>query len=537
MLDYKRILGLRFASNLSGREIAKSCGCSKSAVNDFLKRFRECEQLRLPLGPEVTNETIEDLLYSKRGVRADDVGALYRQPDCENIHKSLAKKGETLKRLWRKYNAMGEIDGIKPYSYRQYCQKYTDWLGDRKYTYHIHRHPGVNLELDYAGKALYLRHRRDPDARTKVTIFVATLSYSKYFYAEGMICCDSRNWIRVNNNALRFFGGVTQICTPDNTKVAVIKNMDWVDPMLNKDFHEWAEHYGTAIMPAPIKSPTFKPNVEGSVGFLTTSALMDMEEMTFFSLDELNEVLWQKMDELNSQNFQGRDHSRLDLYEREERELLLTLPPSEYRFLERQRVTVYQDFSFVFDYVHYTMPRTYIKQQLEVRASSFEVYVYSPKGDLIREYRRSHTRGDWVIHPDDLPKHITDYNKWSVPFFQNWASGVGPNTRLVIDAMLERVPHPVQAFRRCLGVLGYAKRKGNSVLEACCANAVKESKCNYNYIKNTIADYEDVVSPAPVPGEPEPPRVEPPSFYKVDESRYSIDAILARQNEEVRDDG
>ncbi len=536
MLDYKKILGLRYASNLSGREIAKSCGCSKSAVNEFLRRFRECEQLKLPLGPEVTNETIEQLLYRKRGVQPNDVEALYRQPDCAAIHKSLAKKGETLKRLWRKYNAIGEVDGIKPYSYRQYCQKYSDWLDDRKITYHIVRHPGVNLELDFAGKALYLRNRRDPDARTKVTFFVATLSYSKYFYAEGMTCCDSRNWIRVNNNALRFFGGVTQTCTPDNAKVAVLKNMDWIDPILNKDFQEWATHYGTAIMPAPVKSPTFKPNVEASVGFLTTAALMDMEEMVFFSLDALNEELWQRVDELNSQNFQGRNYSRFDLYEREERDMLLTLPPSEYRFLERQRVTVYQDFSFVFDYVHYTMPRSYIKQQLEVRASSTEVYVYSLKGDLLRQYKRSHMRGDWVIHPNDLPKHITGYEKWSVPFFQNWASNVGPNTRLVIDAMLERVPHPTQAFRRCMGVLGYAKRKGNAVLEACCANAVREEKCNYNYIKNTIADYEEAAVSLPALEEPIAQTVLP-GFYKADETRYSIDAILARQAEEVSNNG
>ena len=167
-----------------------------------------------------------------------------------------------------------------------------------------------------------------------------------------MTCCDSRNWIRVNNNALRFFGGVTQICTPDNAKVAVLKNMDWIDPILNKDFQEWAAHYGTAIMPAVVKGPTFKPNVEASVGFLTTGALMDMDEMTFFSLDALNDVLWQKMDELNSQNFQSRDYSRRDLFEREEKDLLLPLPPNAYEYLERQRVTVNQDFSFEIGRAH-----------------------------------------------------------------------------------------------------------------------------------------------------------------------------------------
>ena len=64
MLDYKRIIALRFGNGLSGREIALSCGCSKTAVNEFLRRFKDCPQLSLPLGNEVTNQTIDDLLYN-----------------------------------------------------------------------------------------------------------------------------------------------------------------------------------------------------------------------------------------------------------------------------------------------------------------------------------------------------------------------------------------------------------------------------------------------------------------------------------------
>ena len=41
-MDYKRVLRLHFVNHLSCREIAESCGdCSKTTVNEFLKRFRE----------------------------------------------------------------------------------------------------------------------------------------------------------------------------------------------------------------------------------------------------------------------------------------------------------------------------------------------------------------------------------------------------------------------------------------------------------------------------------------------------------------
>lgn len=92
-------------------------------------------------------------------------------------------------------------------SYRQFCRRYTDWVDNTKVTFHIQRYPGVNLELDFAGKTLSIHDRHNPEKTTTVTIFVAALSFSDFFYIEGMTCCDISNWIRVNNNALSYFGG------------------------------------------------------------------------------------------------------------------------------------------------------------------------------------------------------------------------------------------------------------------------------------------------------------------------------------------
>lgn len=237
-MDYKRVLRLHFVNHLSGREIAESCGdCSKTTVNEFLKRFRECPELTYPLSEDVTNEYIAGLLYKKPGIAADQL--LYRDFNKEAVYKALARKGETLKHLWQKYNAVGIVDGKKPMSYRQYCRRYSEWVDSKQLTFHIQRYPGVNLELDYAGKQLYLHNRRNPEETTKVTIFIAALTYSDYFYAEGMTECDIRNWIRVNNNALAYFGGITPTVTPDNCKVAVAKNKDWINPIY--DFGGLAE--------------------------------------------------------------------------------------------------------------------------------------------------------------------------------------------------------------------------------------------------------------------------------------------------------
>ena len=55
-MDYKKVLRLHFVNHLSSREIAESCGdCGKTSVNEFLKRFRESQELSYPLPADVTN--------------------------------------------------------------------------------------------------------------------------------------------------------------------------------------------------------------------------------------------------------------------------------------------------------------------------------------------------------------------------------------------------------------------------------------------------------------------------------------------------
>jgi transposase len=250
---------------MSSREIAATTGDGKSAVSEFLKRFRECNELSYPLSEDITNEFIASLLYMKAGNLVN--GELYRDLDPEEVHRALAKKGETLKHLWKKYKAIGIVNGRRPLSYRQFCRRYANWLDSTNVTFHIQRYPGINTELDYAGKTLSLHDRRDPEATTPVTVFVAALSFSDLFYLEGMTCCDISNWIRVNNNAVSYFGGITQTVTPDNCKVAVTENKDWISPSLNKDFQAWAEHNGTVILPAKVRK---KPHF---TGFLSSRVL------------------------------------------------------------------------------------------------------------------------------------------------------------------------------------------------------------------------------------------------------------------------
>ena len=63
-MDYKKFLKLHHINKLGSREIAGSCNCSKTTINNFLRRFRDCLELSYPLPLDITNGALEKLLYN-----------------------------------------------------------------------------------------------------------------------------------------------------------------------------------------------------------------------------------------------------------------------------------------------------------------------------------------------------------------------------------------------------------------------------------------------------------------------------------------
>lgn len=91
MLDYKTIIIKRYALNLSGTQIAKDLGCSKSGVNDFLKRFEECKTISFPLPDGITNYGIAELVYGRvsgQGTRNE----AFVLPDYAEVHQQMTSR-------------------------------------------------------------------------------------------------------------------------------------------------------------------------------------------------------------------------------------------------------------------------------------------------------------------------------------------------------------------------------------------------------------------------------------------------------------
>ena len=472
-----------------------------------------------PLAADVTNERIWSLLYKP----TEDSGqhSQFREPDYGKVISSLKNKGQTLKRQWRLYDQVGIVNGKKPYSYRQFCQKIADWVDGQETVSHILRNPGENIELDYAGMKLSMKSMHLSEDDTEVTIFIATLSYSGYFYAEGLTCCDEKNWIRVCNNAIYYFGGVTPLITPDNCKVAV-NNKDWIDPSVNETFQSWADYYGTAILPAAVRKPRWKPNVENTVRVDTQDILVEMADMTFFSLDELNSELRERVNKRNRDNFKNLDYSRYDKFLSDEKNTLLPLPTQRFEYIQRKEAKVAPDLSVSFDSNYYLMPKKHVGSIVEIRATAFSVSIWSKAGDKIIEYKRSYDRHRWVYDEETAPRTASDYSYWTPDYFKAKAGQIGVNTKAVIEKVLSSRKYPNQSFRACYGILNFSIKYGADVLEQCCLSALEVGRPNYTYVKNIIK------TKTPSVAEDGDSRMR----YKVSNRGYSLSDLIRKQEDE-----
>ena len=172
-----------------------------------------------PLPEDVGDEDIYQMLFPEKAQ-----AALRKIPDCEYIHREMAKSGVALSLLWSEYCEACRLSGELPLKYTQYCNYYRKFAATTKATMHIARKPGEQMEVDWAGQTSTIIDR-DTGELMPVYIFVAALSSSQYAYVEGFLSQSLESWITAHVNAFNYFGGVTRILVPDNLKRQVWRRL------------------------------------------------------------------------------------------------------------------------------------------------------------------------------------------------------------------------------------------------------------------------------------------------------------------------
>jgi len=229
--------------------------------------------------------------------------------------------------------------------------------------------------------------------------------------------------------------------------------------------------------------------VENTVKFVQTWIIAYLRSHVFFTLEEVNQAIRDRVAVLNAQPFQGLGYSRDELFTEEEAATLGPLPATEYELARWKTAKVGIDYCVQVERQRYSVPYRLIGHQVDVRVTDHVVEIFDQGTRVASHPTLTGRLNQASVDPAHMPdKHKMIQEEWNPDRFTRWAASVGPACLDVIESILASKPHPAQTYRACLGVLSYAKSKGNTFLENVCRQAVAvSSHPSYSQIKTLAA--------------------------------------------------
>ncbi len=475
MRKIKEILRLKFELGLKNREIARSCLIPHTTVANYLRRARDAG-LTWPLPPDLDEGTLERQLF------ADDPWARTREtrlPDFASIHEEFRRhRHVTLQLLWEEYKE-SQPDG---YQYSRFCELYNRWVQKLDLVLRQDHRVGEKMFVDHAGPTVPIVDRETGQVH-EAAIFVAVLGASNYTYAEATWNRNLASWIGSHIRTLEFFQGVPAVTVPDNWKTGV-KDPCYYEPDLNPTYHDFAQHYGTVIIPARVRKPRDKAKVEAGVLIVERWILAALRKHTFHTLAELNLAIRELLVKLNQRKFRKLDTTREKLFEELERPALKPLPPEPFTFAEWKKARANIDYHVEIERHYYSVPYQLVHQEVEARIAAATVEIFL-KGRRIVTHTRSFVPGKHTTLPEHRPKKHQNL-EWTASRMIERGLVIGTSTAAALERIMESRKHPELGYRSCLGVLRLGERYGRERLETACRRAVALNACSYRRIKSML---------------------------------------------------
>ena len=278
MRRVKEVLRLAHELGYPLRQIGESVRLSPTGVRNYLLRA-EAAGVRYHDIASMSEAEIEALLF-KRTTPRD-----WRPvPDWAEVTAELLKPAVTLQLVWQEYREK-HPDG---YSYSQFRRRYWEHLNlTPEPRMRRTLQPAQTCEVDYAGMTMPVI---TGNGERQASIFVGTLPFSTYIYAEATWTQTSEDWLGSHVRMFNAWGGTVPKLVPDNLKTGVT-HASFYDPVVNQSYLALARHYEIGVVPARARKPRDKPAVENSVLQVERWVLAPLRNRTFFSLDELNKRL------------------------------------------------------------------------------------------------------------------------------------------------------------------------------------------------------------------------------------------------------
>jgi len=378
-------------NGLSMRQIRDELGISKNTVKKYLKMDEEaiCNYLK-------NQERDKKLDQYKDWI----VHLLQKFPRLTSvkIKRKLKKKApefEMSERSFRRY--VGRLKLAYPVKQVRYYEPVIDMI------------PGVQCQVD-PGE---LRNVMIDGKPVAVYFVVFVLSYSRQMYvATSFTPINTETFIRMHDEAFRYFGGVTEECVYDQTKLVVIHE-EFREVRYNEAFHQYATsaHYDLRVCEG--YDPESKGKVEAGVKYVKGNFFYGEE---FTSRSDLNQRLSSWIDNVANCRTHGTTQQvPVEVFERVERSTLKEYlqPPLANKNIRGETRMVDKTSLISWKSNKYSVPLPYQSGSVLVKSRENSLLIYEiASGSQIAIHDISMEKGQIVKnsnHYRDYQKKITDY--------------------------------------------------------------------------------------------------------------------------------
>jgi transposase len=478
MIKIRQILRLH-TQGYSKLAIAMQTGVARNTLKKYLAAFTASglsfEQINV-----LSDKDLEDMFVKPEDKPLNEkLQTLFSL--FPGIDKELKKKGVTRQMLWQHYR-QGNPNGLGLSQFKQY---YAQWKAQVNPTMHMEHKAGDKMYIDFAGEKL---HYTDPQngQPQPVEVFVGILGASQLTYVEGVMTQQKEDLIAVCENTLHYYQGVPAAIVPDNLKSAVTQSSKY-EPTLNETFADFASHYGTTVLPARAFRPRDKALVENAVRLIYSRIYVKVRAGRYYSLVELNAAIREALEAHNNALLSGRNYSRRQLFDEIERAALMPLPALRYELKKQLFATVAKNGHAALgpDKHYYSVPYRFIGKKVKLLYSRHTVEIYY-NYERIALHRRSKSPYQYTTEKEHLASTHRFVSEWTPDHFAEWAGSIHEDVRLYVLKVLDRKQHPEQAYKSCMGILGFAKKVGHERLIKACQRALGYGAYNYKTIQKIL---------------------------------------------------
>lgn len=500
MKKIKEIIRLYTSTGLSNRKIARACNISRPIVTKCISLFNSSGFSYNEIN-SLDEQSINDLFFpNSRSKSLSNERYSYLSSRFEYFLEELKRPHVTLTKLWEEYIEENP-DG---YGRSQFCEHFNQWRKSCELTMHLEHKAGDKMFVDFAGKKLYLMDKIT-GKKIPVETFVAILPASLYTFVCAAESQKTKDWIKCTQEALWYFGGSTNAITPDCFKSAV-KKYNKYDPEINPEYSMFADHYDAVILPARPMHPKDKALVENAVKIVYHWIYASLRNKVFYTLGELNRTILIELEKFNSKKMQVSKLSRIQLFEKIEKNVLKPLPNKLFEYKKCAKASIQSDYHVKLseDKKYYSVPYKYYSESLKTGNNKIKADIYYTndaveiffKGQRIACHKRDYTNLKYITNPEHMPeKHKRYLERWNPEKMINLAKSKGKDVSGLVEIIIAKHKHPEQSYKTCRGIIFLANSYGAARLDKACKKAVYFGYHSYkavsDMLKNNNEEFEE----------------------------------------------